>query len=78
MKIVFPAQQMHREQQTHQAQVVVSMQVADEDVVDFVNTQIKPSHLQLAPFAAIDEKMMVMNNYILRGSKPSVCRQRAA
>lgn len=66
MEIVFPMQEMHGEQQPHESQEMVTVQVADENVIDFKCTQLKALELLLTAFSAIDEEVMILNDQVLR------------
>ena len=54
MKVILSSQEMHGEQQAHQSEVVITMQVADEDVVDFMMAEVVSLELQLAGLSAVN------------------------
>ena len=66
MKVVFATEQVHGKKQSRQAEVMIAMQMADEDVIDFMLTDVISPELVLTPFAAIDEELLVVNDQVLR------------
>jgi hypothetical protein len=44
---------------------VIAVQVADEDVIEFVNAQLIPPQLQLTSFTAVDEEVVMMDGEVL-------------
>lgn len=50
-----------RKNEARQAKNVVAMQVADEDVFDFVPGHPEIAHPHLRPFATVNEEMAVLN-----------------
>lgn len=78
MQIIGSALQLEREQQTHEAKVVVSVQVTYKDVVNLVVGQIKSHQLHLRSFATVNKKMSVLNSKELRRRKSIVRRKRSA
>jgi len=46
--------QVHGKQQRHQPQVMVAMQMADENVVNFMRRDLQVRELHLGPFSAIN------------------------
>jgi hypothetical protein len=65
---------MHCKDKAHQAEVMITVQMAYEDIVDPVKIGLKPHELHLGPFATIDKKMSVLNFDQLGGWKSSVSR----
>lgn len=57
---VLPPLQVHGKQQAHQAQVVVAMQMADEDMGDFMKAGMVAHELQLRTFPAINQIVFVI------------------
>ena len=54
MKVILSSQEMHGEQQAHQSEVVITMQMTDEDVVDFMMAEVVSLELQLAGLSAVN------------------------
>ena len=52
---------MHGKDQTHQTQVMVSMQVADKNMIDTMEIYLEPHQLHLCPFSAVYKKMPVLD-----------------
>ena len=65
---------MHGAEQPHQAQIVVTVEVADENVVDALGADAKTPELQLGAFSAIDQVKMPFHIHQLRGLVSAVCR----
>lgn len=53
--------QMHREQKPHQPQIVISVKMADKNMINFVDWNFVGSQLELAPFATVDEDMPILD-----------------
>jgi hypothetical protein len=73
-----PAEQVHAEQQTHQPQVVVTVKVANKNVVNALNGHLEPGELHLRALATINEKVPVFDRYKLARRKASVHRECSA
>ena len=78
VEVVRSPQQMHRKDQSHHTQVVVTVKVRDEQMADAVKVRLKTHELHLRAFAAIDEKIPVFDFHQLRGRISAMGRQRAA
>src|SRR5262245_947386 len=78
VKVMFALEELHREDESHQPEVVVTMQVADKEVIDFVLAEIVPAKLMLAAFATVDEEIMVMDLQELRGGESPIHRESTA
>lgn len=76
MKVAFASLKVHGEQQSGETQVVIAMQVADKNVIDLLRTEIIPTQLVLATFAAVDEELMVADRQVLCRSESPIRRQR--
>lgn len=61
VNFVCPSQQMHGEEQTHQTEVMITMQVTDEDVADSMKIGLIFHQLYLRTFATIDQEIAVFN-----------------
>ena len=77
MQIIDPSLQVHGEDQTHQAEVVVTVEVADEDVVYPVEVCLHPHKLHLRTFATVDQERFILNFNVLGGGVSPISRQRA-
>lgn len=60
VQVICPSVEMHREDQSHQPEVVVAMQVTDENVTDPMNVRLVPHQLHLSPFATVDKERSVL------------------
>jgi len=67
--------QVHGEQQPHQSEVMVTVQVADEDTIYAEAGELVTHQLHLCPFATIDEKSAALNFHELGSWKASVSRE---
>jgi hypothetical protein len=65
MQIVATLIQMHRKKQGHQSQIMISMKVTDEYVINLVKRNLVFRHLHLSSLTAIDEEMSVLNGKVL-------------
>ena len=75
MELVCPALKMHREDQSHQAQVMITVEVTDEDAVDAVEIDLKMHELHLHTFAAVHQEILILNFNELGRGEPPVRRQ---
>ena len=57
--------QVHGEEQAHQPQVVITVQVADEDVVDFMKRYLVAAQLDLYPLTTVDEEVTILYAKVL-------------
>ena len=69
---------MHGEDQAHQPEVMIAMQVTDEDPLDAVNAQSEFDELHLGSFATVDQEILILNSEMLGRWKPAIGRQRSA
>ena len=65
VEVVGSPQQMHGKDQSHQAEVVIAMKVADEDMLDAVKVGVVFHELHLRTFSAVDEEVTILNLYQL-------------
>jgi hypothetical protein len=63
----FSSLQVHGKEQAHQSQVMITMQVADEDVSDPVDVDALIRQLNLGSFTAIYQKMVTPDSEVLTG-----------
>jgi hypothetical protein len=75
VKVVRAFLQVHGEDQSHQSEIMISMQVADEDMIDAMKVRLNLHELHLRCFAAIDQKGSALYFYKLGRGMPTVCRQ---
>src|SRR5690606_1049386 len=61
MQFVKAMLQLHSKDQPHQAEVVVAVQVANEDMVNPVEIDLIAHHLHLRGLAAVDHEMAVFD-----------------
>lgn len=78
MKIILAVVEMHCEQQSHQAKVMIAVKVTYKDMTNAMDVDIRLSNLKLRTFAAIDQEMTILNVEILGRSKPAVSRNGSA
>lgn len=77
MQVVLSFIEMKRKQKRHQPEIVITMQMADEDVINLVCWNLKPRHLNLRTFTTVDEEVTVLNSQILRSRKAANGRKRS-
>jgi anti-sigma-K factor RskA len=65
MKISGAFLQVHGKEQAHQPQVMIAMQMADKDVIYFVDWDLVSHQLHLSAFTAVDQKISVLNVQVL-------------
>jgi hypothetical protein len=78
MQIIHPALEMHGEDKTHQPEIMIAMQVADENVIDSMKAGLILHELHLRCLATVDEKKMILYLDELGRRVPSVRRHCAA
>lgn len=74
VQIFFAVVQVHGEEQAHQAQVMIAMQVRDKYMINAMDVSVKAGKLQLCAFTTINQKMFVLYLYQLGRGIPSVSR----
>src|SRR5882672_6102867 len=57
MKVGFAMIEVHGEQEPHQSQIMIAVQVTDEYMTDTMKTDAGLGNLKLRTFAAIDEEV---------------------
>jgi hypothetical protein len=67
---LYSSQESHAVDQPDQPEIVVSMQVRDEDAVDFRAPDLIVDNLYLSPFPTIDKVQMVSNRQDLSRGMP--------
>jgi len=72
MQIVHPVLQVHGEEQSRQAQIVIAVQVTYKNMIDPVVGKLKSHELHLSPFTAVDEKVAILDLHPMRGRKTPV------
>ena len=77
VEVGFALLQVHRKDQSREAKVMVAMEVADKNMIDFVYAESILRESQLRSLTAVDEKMPILNSEILRRRKSAVSRQRS-
>ena len=77
VKIVGSMMQVHRKDQAHQSEVMVTVQMADKDVADAVKVCLVFHQLHLSAFTTVDEEMEILNFYPLCRREATIGRQRA-
>ena len=73
MQVTRPSQQVHRKYNTHQAEVMIPVEVADKDVIDLGGPAPEALHLDLGGLTAIDQEMLISNGKKLGGMVPPIC-----
>ena len=61
MQFIGSALKVHGEDESHQAKVMITVQVTDENVIDAMEVYLKTHELHLGTFAAINEKNTILN-----------------
>ena len=56
MEVIYPALQVHGENQTHQTQIMVTMEMTDKDVVYPMEVCLHSHELHLRAFSTVDQK----------------------
>lgn len=74
VQVFFAVVQVHGEEQAHQAQVMIAMQVRDKYMINAMDVSVKAGKLQLCAFTTINQKMFVLYLYQLGRGIPSVSR----
>lgn len=65
MQIGVAMVQVHRVQQSHQAQVMVAVKVTNEDIANAMKADVGLLQLKLRALATVDHEVAVLNVYIL-------------
>jgi len=78
VQIVGAAIQVHGEQQSHQPQIMIAMQVRDEDVADAVQVGLNFHQLHLRALATVDQKVSALDFDELRRWVATIGRHRTA
>ncbi len=76
VQIGLPAQKVHGKDQPSDAEVVVTMQVAYKDVIDFLLTELVPTKLVLGALPTIYQELVMMKLQMLGSREPPVSRKR--
>jgi hypothetical protein len=66
--------QMQGKEQTHEPQVMVTMQVGDKDVINAMEVQVILCQLNLRSLSTINQKIMILNFNKLTGRHSAVSR----
>ncbi len=61
MKVIDSPLQVHRKKQSHEAEVVIAVQMADEDMVDPVKISLQTHELHLRAFSTIHQEIPVVH-----------------
>ena len=61
MQFIGSALKVHGEDESHQAEVMVTMQVTDKNVIDTMEVCLKTHELHLGSFAAINKENTILN-----------------
>jgi hypothetical protein len=72
VKFVSPVLQLHGENESDKTQVMITVKVADENMVYAMKVYLITHHLHLGSFAAINEKLTVLNLQKLGAGKASI------
>lgn len=72
--ISLPPAEVHRIDQPNEPKDVVSVQVADKYMADFVGLSFKTQQLHLSTLSAINQEVLVFQLQQLTGRMPSVSR----
>jgi hypothetical protein len=57
--------QVKREDKAHQAEVMISMQVADKNMIDAMKVGLHPHQLHLRSFSTVNKERSILNLYVL-------------
>jgi len=66
MQIMLTVEEVHGKQQAHEPEIVITMKVAYENMIDLVCALVIFSQLKLTTLPAIKKKVTVLNNKMLR------------
>lgn len=61
VKIICSSEQMHREKEAHQPEVVVAMQMAYQDVTDSMKVRLVFHQLNLSTFTAVYQEITILD-----------------
>lgn len=78
VQIIRTLLQVHGKEQAHQSQVMITVQVTDENMIDLMKRHLVAAQLHLHTFTAIDQKMTVLNAKVLGGRKSAMGRKSTA
>ena len=73
MQVIYPSLEMHRKNQSHQSQVVITVQVADENMIDSVEIGLQTHELHLRSFTTVNQEVAILYFNKLRRRMTSVC-----
>ncbi len=65
---------MHGKKKPGQPQVMITVEVADKNMGDFMDVDAVARELKLYAFTTVNQKMFVLNREILRGGESAVGR----
>lgn len=71
----FPVLEVHGEEQAHQPEVMITMQVTDENVPDPMDVNSIVGELYLGTFAAINQKVVAPDRKVLASGESTIGRQ---
>jgi hypothetical protein len=66
VKIVCAVLQVHGKNQSHQSEVMITMQVTYENMIDPVKVYLETHELHWASFAAVNQEITILNFNQLR------------
>ena len=61
VKIIRASKQMHGKDQSHKPEVVITVEVRDQNVIDTMKVCLVPHQLHLCSFAAVDQEIAILN-----------------
>ena len=61
VEVIGAAHQVHGENKSHQAEIVIAVEMRDKNVVDSMEVRLKTHQLHLGAFATIDKKEAIFN-----------------
>ena len=67
MQVVLPSRQTHTVEQADESIIMISVQVRNEDMTDLAPSDLIPVHLDLGPFATVDQKQTISCRHHLCG-----------
>ena len=75
VQVISPALKVHREDQAHEPQIMIAVQVTDENMVDTMKVYLEMHELHLHTFTAVDQEVLILNFHELRRRESPIGRQ---
>jgi hypothetical protein len=72
IKCFGPPEQVHAEQNSGEAQVMITVKMADQHVIDTLKRDLEARELHLRTFPAVNQEVLVLDDYKLARRKPPI------